>query len=502
MSEQWYYTKERQQTGPVDFAKLKELATTGQIAATDLVWKAGMLSWLPASQIPGLLSEGPPLVPDVPAWLVLLEWFQADKKIPLIKELQRLAGVPISRGKQLLEKCPCLIHTAPLESEAYSLKAALEAIGAGVSLWNDRVAMDKRCRDIPQIKAKEKNEADKQRQELEKGVRDFSKWLKSGGMQAEFDGCGPCTKCGHIFQMHFANAVCPKCRHKMSREDAFFSCGSYPHSSPPQESKSSTTPSTTPTSPAREGDAEKGEQTRKSALVQAMLNQYRAQTGAPAPAHTPSVSVSTSSLASSLPNTPADWYYMKHGTRFGPFSAAQIGSMLAAKQILTNDVLWHDSLDEWVPAIRVAVFHGVLRTVVKETGPVICKRCARRFDSLFLLKQACIECADDDGANWHTEFSTWLGELDRNRCFTGGWLGKKRPKCPNCGTSNQKALSLASKQHIGTTKVTIVDSMPMGEVLGETLWAPYTVPVTRETARYFVVCISCRAAWAVVLGPD
>jgi ribosomal protein L7/L12 len=117
MSEQWYYTKERQQTGPVDFAKLKELATTGQIAATDLVWKAGMLSWLPASQIPGLLSEGPPLVPDVPAWLVLLEWFQADKKIPLIKELQRLAGVPISRGKQLLEKCPCLIHTAPFESE-------------------------------------------------------------------------------------------------------------------------------------------------------------------------------------------------------------------------------------------------------------------------------------------------------------------------------------------------------------------------------------------------
>lgn len=50
----------------------------------------------------------------------------------------------------------------------------------------------------------------------------------------DFDGCGPCTSCGFIFQMMFNNAVCPKCRTKMSREDAFFSCGSYPHSTPPE----------------------------------------------------------------------------------------------------------------------------------------------------------------------------------------------------------------------------------------------------------------------------
>lgn len=50
----------------------------------------------------------------------------------------------------------------------------------------------------------------------------------------DFDGCGPCTSCGFIFQMMFNNAVCPKCGKKMSREDAFFSCGSYPHSTPPE----------------------------------------------------------------------------------------------------------------------------------------------------------------------------------------------------------------------------------------------------------------------------
>lgn len=48
----------------------------------------------------------------------------------------------------------------------------------------------------------------------------------------DWDGCGPCTSCGFIFQMMFNNAVCPKCGKKMSREDAFLSCGSYPHSTP------------------------------------------------------------------------------------------------------------------------------------------------------------------------------------------------------------------------------------------------------------------------------
>jgi len=52
--------------------------------------------------------------------------------------------------------------------------------------------------------------------------------------QPDWDGCGPCTSCGFIFQMMFNNAICPKCGKKMSREDAFFSCGSYPHPYPPE----------------------------------------------------------------------------------------------------------------------------------------------------------------------------------------------------------------------------------------------------------------------------
>jgi len=50
----------------------------------------------------------------------------------------------------------------------------------------------------------------------------------------DFDGCGACTSCGFAFRIKFNNAVCPRCCVKMSREDAFFSCGSYPESVPPE----------------------------------------------------------------------------------------------------------------------------------------------------------------------------------------------------------------------------------------------------------------------------
>ena len=50
----------------------------------------------------------------------------------------------------------------------------------------------------------------------------------------DFDGCGACTNCGFIFQMTFNNALCPKCLVTMSRKDAFFSCGCYPDSTPPE----------------------------------------------------------------------------------------------------------------------------------------------------------------------------------------------------------------------------------------------------------------------------
>jgi hypothetical protein len=53
----WYYALNDQRQGPVAFEHLRQLAITGQITPTDLVWCEGMADWQPAHTIAGL---GPP----------------------------------------------------------------------------------------------------------------------------------------------------------------------------------------------------------------------------------------------------------------------------------------------------------------------------------------------------------------------------------------------------------------------------------------------------------
>lgn len=59
MSEQWYYTRNKQQQGPVTFDQLKQLAAAGQLLPTDMVWKEGLPQWLAASGVSGLFVAAP-----------------------------------------------------------------------------------------------------------------------------------------------------------------------------------------------------------------------------------------------------------------------------------------------------------------------------------------------------------------------------------------------------------------------------------------------------------
>ena len=54
MANQWYYSKNGNQCGPVAAAELKALAVAGKLLPTDLVWKDGMASWQPAGKVKGL----------------------------------------------------------------------------------------------------------------------------------------------------------------------------------------------------------------------------------------------------------------------------------------------------------------------------------------------------------------------------------------------------------------------------------------------------------------
>lgn len=66
MAEQWHYSSNGEQHGPVSAARLKELATSGELAPTDLVWKEGMADWKPAKSIKGLFPSQAPASPAPP----------------------------------------------------------------------------------------------------------------------------------------------------------------------------------------------------------------------------------------------------------------------------------------------------------------------------------------------------------------------------------------------------------------------------------------------------
>jgi hypothetical protein len=56
---EWHYTLNGQQVPvPVTSAQLKQLAASGQLQPTDLVWQEGMTGWVPAGSVKGLFTPG------------------------------------------------------------------------------------------------------------------------------------------------------------------------------------------------------------------------------------------------------------------------------------------------------------------------------------------------------------------------------------------------------------------------------------------------------------
>lgn len=64
MSQEWYYAKGGQRLGPVSAQRLKELAVSGNLRHSDLVWRAGLSQWVKAKEIQGLFPTTPVCVPQ------------------------------------------------------------------------------------------------------------------------------------------------------------------------------------------------------------------------------------------------------------------------------------------------------------------------------------------------------------------------------------------------------------------------------------------------------
>ena len=59
MADEWYYSTNGNRLGPVTTARLRYMATMGQILPTDLVWREGQAAWKPANKFVGLFSDDP-----------------------------------------------------------------------------------------------------------------------------------------------------------------------------------------------------------------------------------------------------------------------------------------------------------------------------------------------------------------------------------------------------------------------------------------------------------
>lgn len=57
MAAEWYYTTNKQQMGPVTWDELRELAESGILKSTDMVWSEGMPEWVKAINQKGLFSD-------------------------------------------------------------------------------------------------------------------------------------------------------------------------------------------------------------------------------------------------------------------------------------------------------------------------------------------------------------------------------------------------------------------------------------------------------------
>lgn len=61
MANQWFYLKNSARFGPVSDTELRQLALSGQIRASDKIWKEGMQDWSVAGNLKGLFKQPPPL---------------------------------------------------------------------------------------------------------------------------------------------------------------------------------------------------------------------------------------------------------------------------------------------------------------------------------------------------------------------------------------------------------------------------------------------------------
>jgi hypothetical protein len=104
MAGDWFLARPGQQTvGPITAQQLKQLATSGQVQAADLVWKQGLTRWVPANQIKGLLDKGAPVRAPEPPGARVLDW-RTQEPQPLHVEPAPVEPAPVEPAPEPAEE--------------------------------------------------------------------------------------------------------------------------------------------------------------------------------------------------------------------------------------------------------------------------------------------------------------------------------------------------------------------------------------------------------------
>ncbi len=142
---EWYYAKDGQQSGPVRFEQLSELAKNGGLSAQDLVWNSTMKDWTPAGQVQGIFSPAssaaaviPPSDPSNPYAAPTSAW-TADSQISAGVALEEIppgsepinVGACVKRGFDLVVRNIGMVLAITLIGGVifYAISTALQFIG-------------------------------------------------------------------------------------------------------------------------------------------------------------------------------------------------------------------------------------------------------------------------------------------------------------------------------------------------------------------------------------
>jgi hypothetical protein len=142
MSDDYYYSQAGQRCGPVPGEQLKQLAASGQLQPSDLIWKEGMPGWVAAAKVKGLFPappepnrvaehSTPAVAPSHPPEATNPE--RAGTADPPRAQARQAKEAAIAAGGHALAAFKVLIRNpAGGLREAFELLGPTHALGAGI----------------------------------------------------------------------------------------------------------------------------------------------------------------------------------------------------------------------------------------------------------------------------------------------------------------------------------------------------------------------------------